>query len=310
MRRLPAPLFPIAATLSWGAMFPIAAHALPRVDAFNLTAVRYGIGSMLFVLVLLAVEGRHAIRFEGRFRDLFILGSVGFAGFNLLSYLGLEHTKPQNAALIVATMPLVTALVRWRRDGITPGSRTVGFMVLALGGVVLVISAGHPSTLLHGGVGGGEVLVFGGVVGWVLYTTGASRFPELSPLRYTTLSAVAGTVTILGITAVADAAGWQTLPSIADVGATAPELAFIVVFGAVVAVVAWNVGVQRMGPANGALFINLVPITTLAIAIGGGAHPSAAVLAGAALTVGALIGANLVSRSAPGTGPMVAPARA
>ena len=31
-----------------------------------------------------------------------MLGSLGFAGFNLLTYVGLEHTRPQDAALIVA----------------------------------------------------------------------------------------------------------------------------------------------------------------------------------------------------------------
>ena len=38
-----------------------------------------------------------------------MLGSLGFAGFNLLSYAGLEHTHPQNAALIIALQPLITA---------------------------------------------------------------------------------------------------------------------------------------------------------------------------------------------------------
>ena len=33
---------------------------------------------------------------------------------------------------------------------------------------------------------------------------------------------------------------------------------------------AWNEGVRRIGPANGALFLNLVPIISFAIAI---THP-------------------------------------
>ena len=59
---------------------------------------------------------------------------------------------------------------------------------------------------------------------------------------------------------------------------------------------AWNEGVKRIGRANGSLFINLVPVVTFAIAIGQGYRPGAAELAGAGVTVAALVGANLVSR--------------
>ncbi|MGI8622294.1 MAG: DMT family transporter [Solirubrobacteraceae bacterium] len=311
MSRVPAPAFSLVAALAWGAMFPIAAHALPHVDAFNLTAIRYLAASVLFVGLLAVLEGRPALRYEGRFRELFLLGSLGFAGFNLLTYLGLEHTEPQNAALMVATMPLVTALVRWRRDGVRPAAPTLGFMVLALTGVVLVITRGNPATLADGGIGGGEALVLGGVVGWVLYTTGAARFADHSPLRYTTLSAIAGTLTIVAVTAVADLASWQQLPAVADVGDAALPLAYIVVFGAVIAVVAWNAGVKRLGAPNGALFMNLVPVTTFAIAIAGGTRPGAGELIGAALTIVALIGANLAGRSGSRSPvPGVAPANA
>ena len=58
--------------------------------------------------------------------SLFALGTIGFAGFNLLGYLGLEHTEPQNAAIIVSTMPLATAVVRWARYGERPARVTVG----------------------------------------------------------------------------------------------------------------------------------------------------------------------------------------
>src|SRR3954451_17686795 len=79
----------LVAALSWGAMFPIAASALHRVDAFPLTAIRYGIAAPVFVALLLAVKARKALTFAGRGAELFVLGSIGFAGFNLLSYVGL-----------------------------------------------------------------------------------------------------------------------------------------------------------------------------------------------------------------------------
>jgi drug/metabolite transporter (DMT)-like permease len=290
-----APLLALVAVLSWGAMFPIAAHAIPHVEPLHLTALRYGIASLGFVALLWRIEGRASLRPQ-RVVRLWILGTLGFAGFNLLSYIGLEHTGPRNAALIVPTMPLVTALVRWLRDGVRPARATVGAMFLALAGVVLVISHGDLGSLADGGVGFGSALVLAGVIGFVLYTLGAADFPELSPLRYTTLSAVLGTASIIAITELATLAGWVSAPSAGDVGQVWPELAFIVVMGALVAVLAWNSAIRTMGPQNTALFINLVPVTAFVISIAGGYRPRAVELAGAALTIAALAGGNLLAR--------------
>jgi drug/metabolite transporter (DMT)-like permease len=69
-----------------------------------------------------------------------------------------------------------------------------------------------------------------------------------------------------------------------------------VVVGALAAVLAWNEGVRRLGAPNAALFMNLVPVVAFVIAIVRGYQPAAAELGGAALTVAALIGANLTAR--------------
>jgi hypothetical protein len=46
-----------------------------------------------------------ALRLDCRGRRLFWLGSLGFAGFNLLAHTGLAHARPQSASLIVALAP-------------------------------------------------------------------------------------------------------------------------------------------------------------------------------------------------------------
>src|SRR3954453_19872160 len=138
----------LLAALSWGAMFPIAASALHHVDPFPLTAIRYGIAALVFLGLLWAVEGRGALPTEGRSLELFVLGSVGFAGFNLLSYVGLEHTRAQDASLIVASQPLLMVLALWLIHKQAPARTTLAAMGVALLGVALVITRGHPSSLL------------------------------------------------------------------------------------------------------------------------------------------------------------------
>ena len=174
--------------LDLGGQFVVGKSALSRVDAYPLTTLRYALAAMLMLLLLAAVEGRKA-SLDGRGWRLFGLGSLGFAGFNLLAFTGLEHARPQSAALIVALGPLVTAVILWTRSGVRPSRVTAVAMGVALVGVALVISGGDPASIADGSIGWGDGLVFLGVVSFVFYTLGAARHPELSPLRYTALTA-------------------------------------------------------------------------------------------------------------------------
>lgn len=283
------------AGLGWGAMFPIAKSGLRHVDALHMTAIRYGLATLVFLALLAWSEGRGALRPEGRALRLFVLGSVGFAGFNLLSYLGLGMTRPQNAALITALMPFITLLVLRVRDGVRVPRAIAALMAIGFLGVFAVISRGDVSGLAHAGAGG-ELLVLVGGAGWVLYTLGAADFPGFSPLRYTALSAAGGTVTILLVTLLASLAGWEPVPSGHDLGAAWWQLAYIVVVGALVAVLAWNAAVRRIGPATAVLFSNLVPVTAFAIAVAGGYAPNGWEVGGVIVAVGALLAVNVLSR--------------
>ncbi|MGR6322431.1 DMT family transporter [Micromonospora soli] len=287
--------FPLFAVLSWGIMFPVLASALTRVDALNLTTARYVLAAAVLLPLLLGREGATALRAGGRAVEVVLLGVIGFAGFNVLTNLALGHAAPQQIALFVATTPLVTQLVRWARDGVRPRPVLLGLSLVALVGVGLVITRGRLDGLGQFGVGG--LLMMGAVLSWAVYTHGASRFPEYSALRYTTLTAVAGTLAMLAASAVADLTGLQHAPAAADLVAVAPQLAYAVVVAAVLAVLAWNTGVRRLGAADAALFMNLVPVTTFVVQILRGYRPGAVELAGAALTIAALVAANLATRT-------------
>ena len=282
--------------LAWGGQFVVGASALHRIDSFPLTTIRYAVAAALLLAVLAWREGRQALRLEGRGLRLFGLGTLGFAGFNLLAYTGLAHARPQSASLIVALAPLVTALVLWQRTRIRPAASTLALLAVALTGVALVISGGHPTTIVNGSIGWGDALVLGGVVSFVLYGLGAARMPELSPLRYTALTAALGWLSIATATIVATAAGFVPLPSGSDVWAVSPQILYLAVPGAVIAVLTWNGAIRLIGPQNAVLFGNLIPVTTFAIVIVRGYRPGAVELGGAALTILALVASNLLVR--------------
>jgi drug/metabolite transporter (DMT)-like permease len=289
----------LTAAVAFGAAFPIADSALKRIDPFHMTAIRYGLATLAFLGLLWAIEGRRALHPGSRRRmlELFALGSAGFAGFNLLAYQGLTSSTPQHAAVIAALMPVMTVFGTWLITRVPPRPAIVGFAVLALVGAAMVISGGDPVRLAEGGLSGGDALIFLGAASFVGYALGARRFADFSPLRYTALSAAGGTVTILAVTEALTFAGAEHAPSLADVGAVWWQLLYAVVVAAVIAVLAFNEGLRRLGPSGNALWGNLIPIVAFAIAVGQGVAPSVGELAGTALTIVALAGANLAGRA-------------
>jgi drug/metabolite transporter (DMT)-like permease len=289
-------LFATTTAIVWGGQFVVGKSALESVNALPLSTVRYALAAALWLVVLAVVEGPGALRLGGRGWRLFWLGSLGFAGFNLFAYTGLAHARPETASLIVALGPLLTALVLWRQTRVRPAASTFVLLGVALLGVALVVSAGHPASIFHGAVGWGEVLVLAGVFSFVLYSLGAAEFPQLSPLRYTALTAALGWLTIAGVTVVATATGLVELPSAEQLGSVWPQIAYLAIPGAFVAVLTWNAAVASIGPQNTVLFSNLIPVTTFAIEIVRGYRPNVAELLGAALTIGALVANNLLAR--------------
>jgi drug/metabolite transporter (DMT)-like permease len=291
-------LFAAFTGVVWGGQFVVGKSALAHVDSFWLTSVRYALAAALLLALLVVVEGTRALSTRGRTLRLLLLGTLGFACFNLLTYTGLEHARPQSASLIVALSPLLMAVVLWARNGIRPSRATLAALFVAIFGVALVISRGHPTTLWGGSLGWGDVLVLGGVLSFVLYTIGAAGHRDLSALRYTALTAALGWPAIIVATLVGTAAGWLTAPSGGELWAVTPQILYLAIPGAVIAVVTWNAAVEKIGPQTTSLFGNLIPVSTFTIEIVRGYRPGALELAGACLTIGALVADNLLARRA------------
>ena len=284
----------LTAALVWGGMFPVAASILPALGPYWMTFVRYIAASLILLVGLRLVEGAGALRPDGRALRLAGLGTLGFAGFNLLGMEGVAHSQPQNISLVIALTPLLTLLVTAVRTRRAPSATTLGWLLLALLGVAIVLTHGHPTAL--GSVGIGEPLALVGAVCWIVYSFGAAGFTGWSPLRYTTLTMAGGTLGIGAVTLVATAVGHTSVPPAGAFGHAVPQLAYMVVLAAVLAVLGWNTGVRHLGPLNGVLFMNLVPITTFTVEGLRGSPVTAVDLVGVAVTIAALVGENIGRR--------------
>ena len=290
-----AGLLLVAAT-AWGGLFPVATLTLPVLDPFHITAIRVAITAIIFVGLLALSEGPQALKLEGRGLRAALLGTAGFGGLGMLIFLGLQHSRPEHGAIIMATQPLIAAVVAWWLRGQRPAKATLAFLGVALAGVLLVVTKGRFAGILAEGTGLGDLMLFIGAVSWVIYTLGAADFSSWSPLRYTALTCVLSLPAILAVTAVATATGYVSTPSTASVESVGWQLAYIIGIASVLGVLSWNAGNKLIGVTNGVLFINFVPVTAFAIRIVQGHHFQSIEFLGAALVIGALIANNAVLR--------------
>jgi len=289
--------------LVWAPLFSVAKRTLPNLDAFALGTVRYAVGIVLLVALLVAVEGRTALRFDGRLGRSTLFGLIGITGFNLFVWIGLAFTRPEHASIILALQTPLTALAVWLAGGQRPAAFTLGCVVLAIAGVFTVITNGDPARAFedlvrsaHGRELLGDLLVFAGGLAWVTYTLAATQFPGWSPLRLTVLTCIPGAVGLVLAHAVAIAGGWAVLPSAAAIGSVGWQILYFSLGTVVLGVLAFNNAARHLGPLNTMLALNLIPVCVFGIeaALGRGFGPVE--LGGAALVIGALVANNLYLR--------------
>lgn len=259
------------AAVSWGAMFPVANAAFEYIDPFYFTIFRYVSVTVILVIMLLWREGKSAFRLEGRGMALWFFGVMGFVVYNLLIFWGedlLGEPGIMVASIMESVMPMISIVIVWIMFRNRPHFFTLSCVVVAFIGATLVITKGDIAAFFSATtdiIPSG--LIFIAVVGWVAYTMGGKEFPGWSALRYSTLSCLLGTASAVVVVLIVTSTGYISFPTLETIKVTSPHIAFMIIFPGVIALLGWNFGVGILTPLNGLLFLNFVPVTTLAISI-------------------------------------------
>lgn len=288
----------LVSILCWVPLFPVAKRALPFVDAFALGSIRYAIGGVVFVVLLVVLEGQRALRYDGRFLPAVVLGLIGITGFNCLVWWGLTYTRPEHAAIIMGIQTPLIALGVWATRGVRPAGFTLACIGVAFTGVLLVVTRGDPIHAFEGGALLGDFLVFLGALSWVTYTLASARFGGWSPIRFTVLTCLPGALGLIAINAVAINAGIATVPALQALGSIGWQILYFSVGTVVLGVLGFNFSVKYLGPLNTMLMLNMVPVGVFAIEASLGRSFAGAEIVGASLVVSALVANNLYLRRA------------
>ena len=286
--------------LVWAPMFPTAKRALHVVDAFALSSIRYVLGGVIFIGLVVAIEGRRALRFEDRVVPAVVLGLIGITGFNSFVWGGLTYARPEHAAIIMAIQTPLTALLVWVLRGQRPANFTLGCIALAIVGVLVVVTRGNPvgaiASLGKGDELFGDILVFCGALCWVTYTMGSGTFPGWSSLRFTALTIIPGGIGLLAVNAVAPGVGIAVMPDVEAVVSIWPKIVYFSLGTVVLGVLAFNSSVKHLGPLNVMLMLNVIPVSVFGIEAALGRAFAPIELIGAAMVIGALVANNFYLR--------------
>ena len=288
--RLPGIAALLFATASWGSLFLVGKGVLQHVAPVWLTLIRYTLSALVFaaLLGLRGSGGWHKLRQHAV--PLALHGFAGFGVFSILLFVGLSHSVPSHGAVLIATTPITTQLLRWWLDGVRPTRTTLLTAALALAGVATVAGLLSPGgaglshdTLL------GDAIAFVGTLGWVVYTRGAARFPTLDTVDYTALTVLASWPLLLAVAVGMTALGASPAPNAQGLRLSWQVLLYVGLVPSALAVLAFNHGVRALGAVTGTAFLNFVPVSALLMGVALGKPPATHEIVGVAMVVVALL---------------------
>lgn len=270
-----------ASAFFWGANFVLAGPILADLPPLWAAAMRFMLAAMLMFAIagvrrenLLGLVKQHAPTY-------ILLGAVGVTGFNLFFFYALQTTSANSAALIMATNPLLTALLAVAFLGERLTNRHLVALPLALVGVAVVISQGDLHNLESLSFARGDLLMLAANLSWAMYNVLVRRFmPQGSPIANTSWVMAAGAILLASI-----ALGSDAHIAALDIKAGV-AMAIMVVGGTVAAYVFWGMGIARLGAARTSIFLNLVPVFAMLVGSFLGTLPSMAQIIGGLLVLG------------------------
>jgi len=284
----------------WGGTFIAGRHLAGKITPFPAAFLRFTIASLVLVLLTSRTEGGLPRIRRGQWGPLLLLGLSGVFAYNAFFFKGLELIEAGRAAVIVASNPVLIALLAalLLRERLSKGK--VAGILLSVFGAVFVITDGRPDQALDGGVGWGDLYIFGCVVSWAVYTLiGRVAMRGMTPLAAVTWSALIGTVMLLPA-ALMDGL-LEELPGYPP--SVWLGVAYLGLFGTVLAFIWYYQGIRALGSTRAGQFINFVPASGVALSVWLLDEPlTPSLLVGLALVSGGVYLANRPRRG-DGDGP-------
>lgn len=252
----------ITAAVVWGGSIVGQKLALGSFSAVEVSVFR-GIGALVLLIPLWWWHEGGAVKFSARDVAVFAGLGLGVLGNHLLTLFGLRYIGAAVAGVIIGASPAITAVLSSLLIRDVPFRAVWGGCAVSFAGVALVSGAQAGSLAGERPWLGGTLVVLG-LVSWALYTIGGRRTMErFSPLTVnwtTLLLSIMLQIPLLWMDQKVSLAGVESVPASGWLA-----LAYLIVFATALGQQAWLYGVQGIGPSRAGVFVNLIPVSALAL---------------------------------------------
>jgi len=192
-----------------------------------------------------------------------ILGALGIGAFNTLLYSGLQTTTALNSMLIQSAQPALILMLGGLVMRDRTSARQVAGVLVSLAGVLIVIARGDLALLLALRLNAGDAIIAFAVLIWALYSVLLRKRPPVHPLSFLAASIMVGLVVITPVYLMELASGRRIVPETGS----ALAIAYVSIFPSFLAYLFFNRGVELIGSAATAQFMNVMPLMGAGLAM-------------------------------------------
>ena len=263
-QRLAANAAALVAAVLFGSSVVAVRVAVQEVPPLSLAVLRFGQGGLLLVFVLLLLGARGLLRVS--WHDLPLLGLLGailFTVFPVTFNASLRLIEASRGALILATIPLWSALLARAARSERLAPRQVAGVLLSLTGVGLALAERGVGS--QGGLGslvGDGLMLITAMCGAAYAVLAQRAFARYGALTVTTYAMVLGTLLLLPAALVEGLVG--VLPQLDR--QTVALLVFLGLLGGALGFFLWTFALTRLTPTQVAVYINLNPLVAMVLA--------------------------------------------
>ncbi|MFC3883322.1 DMT family transporter [Bacillus songklensis] len=246
-------------SMLWAGNFVSGKFLVPHASPILLTELRWVI-AVLCLLPYVWWKEKSLSFPKQAFWPLVFMGVTGVLLFNLFMFLALQYTSADNVGLLSTLNPISIAAASFFLLKERLNKLQILAMVISLIGVLIVMTHGEASRILRLHFNIGDVYMIIAVMTWGLYSIASKKAMDyVSPFKSTLWSGVFGVL----ITAP------FTISSMAINNASMSFYVALLYSGigaTVLAMVFWNIGVQKVGGTKSGMFLNFNPIFTTVLA--------------------------------------------
>ncbi len=226
------------------------------VGPLFIVAVRSVIGALVFAGVVWFFGRRDLWRRVTDWPAVIMMGICGVILFQVLFYYGLRYTSVLNVGLLNGFIPMATALLAAAVLGEKLGRALWLAIVVTIAGITWIVSGGNVIALVHLEFNRGDLLVLGAVFTWAVYgILGKRLMNQLTAMEVTALGLFVAVLPVLPM------AAWEATYITPEINTFVLfALAFVCIGPSILCMYWWNQGVQLIGPARSAIYMNLIPV--------------------------------------------------